>query len=345
VRFLLKITTFFRSIGDFCFENRLNAMRFAVVFLLGLTLGFNYLRFQAGQANPGGDSAVAEGEEVGQPGRNGIGGAYLEDDGFEAQLASLMLADGGEADESQKPRLLLYETHSIQSGELIGSLAIRYGLNEDTILSVNGIKNSRLLQIGQVLRIPNQDGILSTVEGGDTLDTMAEKYGSGVQAIKVANQLFAETATEGTELFIPGGRLSWTERQEINGDIVIWPVAGRITSSFGWRRDPFGSGRQEFHNGIDISARIGTPIRAAMAGRISSAGFDPVWGNFAIINHSNGYRTMYAHMSRIRVRQGDFVGSGQQIGDVGSTGRSTGPHLHFTVFKNTSAINPRTVLR
>ena len=245
----------------------------------------------------------------------------------------------------QRPRLLLYETHRVQRGDLIGNLAIGFGLNEDTILSVNNIRNSRLLQIGQVLRIPNQDGIVSTVEGDDTLETMAERYGSSVEAIRVANQLFSEAATPGTTLFIPGGRLSWMERQEINGDLFIWPVSGRITSGFGWRPDPFGSGRREFHNGIDIAARMGTPIRASMAGRVSVAGWDNVMGNFVIITHARGYRTLYAHMSRIRVRQGDFVGAGERIGYVGSTGRSTGPHLHFTVFRHGTLVNPRTVLR
>ncbi|MCL2558464.1 MAG: M23 family metallopeptidase, partial [Treponema sp.] len=243
------------------------------------------------------------------------------------------------------PRLLLYESYAIQSGDLIGSLALRFGLNEDTILSVNDIRNSRLLQIGQVLRIPNQNGIMVTVGQDDTLEDLAEAYGSDAASIRAANQLFSDAAQPGTALFVPGGRLSWMERQEINGDLFSWPVSGRITSGFGWRRDPFGGGRQEFHNGIDIAARLGTPVRAAMAGRISAVGFDGVLGNFVVITHGSGYRTLYAHLSRVAVGQGAFVNGGQQIGDVGSTGRSTGPHLHFTVFKNNTVINPRLVLR
>ena len=318
-------------------------MRLAVVFFLGLALGLNFIPPLAGR---GPYSETTGGAEPSLSARNGIGGAYLEGPNFDAQLASLLDGMGvAGMGAVQRPRLLLYETHRVQRGDLIGNLAIGFGLNEDTILSVNNIRNSRLLQIGQVLRIPNQDGIVSTVEGDDTLETMAERYGSSVEAIRVANQLFSEAATPGTTLFIPGGRLSWMERQEINGDLFIWPVSGRITSGFGWRPDPFGSGRREFHNGIDIAARMGTPIRASMAGRVSVAGWDNVMGNFVIITHARGYRTLYAHMSRIRVRQGDFVGAGERIGYVGSTGRSTGPHLHFTVFRHGTLVNPRTVLR
>jgi len=324
-------------------EHWLNVMRLAVVFLLVMALGFNFLPFWVGQGH---FSEVSAEAEPPLSARNGIGGAYLESGNFEEQLASLLVGmEVAEAGAMQRPRLLLYETHRVQRGDLIGNLAINFGLNEDTILSVNNIRNSRLLQIGQVLRIPNQDGILSTMEGSDTLESMAERYGSNVEAIRVANQLFSDTATPGTTLFIPGGRLSWMERQEINGDLFVWPVSGRITSGFGWRSDPFGSGRREFHNGIDIAARMGTPIRASMAGRVSVAGWDNVMGNFVIITHARGYRTLYAHMSRIRVRQGDFVGSGERIGYVGSTGRSTGPHLHFTVFRHGTLVNPRTVLR
>jgi len=313
-------------------------MRLAVVFFLVMALGLNFLPYR--------ESQVPEVSAETLAARNGIGGAYLETANFEDQFSSLLVGmEAAEAGATQRPRVLLYETHRVQRGDLIGNLAISFGLNEDTILSVNNIRNSRLLQIGQVLRIPNQDGILSTVEGDDTLETMAERYGSSAESIRVANQLFSHTATTGTTLFIPGGRLSWIERQEINGDLFVWPVSGRITSGFGWRNDPFGSGRREFHNGIDIAARMGTPIRASMAGRVSVAGWDNVMGNFVIITHARGYRTLYAHMSRIRVRQGDFVGSGERIGYVGSTGRSTGPHLHFTVFRHGTLVNPRTVLR
>jgi len=200
-----------------------------VVFILGLALGLHFFPLTAN-----GHGVVSEfagiSEHSSAP-RNGVGGLYLEATdftAFEERLALFAEMDEPGADASQSPRILLFETHSIQQGDLIGTLAINYGLNEDTILSVNNIRNSRLLQIGQVLRIPNQDGILSEVRADDTLQTIAERYRSDAEAIRIANQLFSDVALPGTTLFIPGGRLSWEERQEINGDLFVWPLTGRI---------------------------------------------------------------------------------------------------------------------
>jgi murein DD-endopeptidase MepM/ murein hydrolase activator NlpD len=287
-------------------------------------------------------------EEASATIQTGIGGWVYPD---EAAFSGMDEADWTVETETltlesiSKPRILLYDTYSIQRNDYIGSLAEKFGLNEDTLISLNDIKNARLIQIGQVLRIPNQDGILYTIKNGDTLDTIADKYKSDAIAIRFVNELFADEALPGTSVFIPGGRLDWMERQEINGDLFIWPVTSRrITSPYGYREWPFGGGRQ-FHTGIDIGAGTGTPVRAAMSGRVSSAGWDRVLGNHIVISHHSGYRTLYGHLSVIRVRSGAYVGTGERIGDVGSTGVSTGPHLHFTVYKNGALVNPRTVLK
>jgi len=330
------------SIVGFRPEGWLGEIRFLIAMLLtaALCLGVPALRPRQGGAQEVAEPGLsAEDFESGQ----GIGGAHLERDQAEEQLISLLESAG--IRENRRARPLAYRTHVIKNGDIIGELAVSYDLNEGTILSVNNIKNARLLQIGQVLRIPNQDGILAVIAKGETLETLAERYGSDAGAIMVANQLFSERVLPASTVFIPGGRLSWEERQEINGDLFIWPITGIISSNFGWRGDPFGTGRREFHSGMDIAALVGTPVRAAMAGRVSSTGFDPVLGNFVIITHARGYRTLYAHLSRIRTRQGEYVGSAQHIGDVGSTGRSTGPHLHFSVYSQGSLVNPRTVLR
>jgi murein DD-endopeptidase MepM/ murein hydrolase activator NlpD len=229
---------------------------------------------------------------------------------------------------------------------MIGGLAENFGLNQDTIISINNIKNTRLVQIGQVLRIPNQDGIMYTVKEDDTLDAIAAKYKSNALDIQIANELFSNEALPGTALFIPGAQLDWTERQEINGDLFLWPVSGYITSPYGYRVYPFDDdGGRQFHSGLDIGASYGTPVRAAMSGRVSSAGWDDVLGNHVVISHHAGYRTLYGHMSVIRVKTGAYVGTGERIGDVGSTGRSTGPHVHFTVYKNGVTVNPRSLLK
>jgi murein DD-endopeptidase MepM/ murein hydrolase activator NlpD len=197
-----------------------------------------------------------------------------------------------------------------------------------------------------VLKIPNQDGILHTVAKGETLSSIAEKYNADQNTIQLVNELFSKNPKAGTDIFIPGAKLDWVRLQEINGELFIWPISGAITitSPYGYRRDPFGS-RTQFHTGLDIRGNTGTPIRAAMSGRVSQVGYDGVLGNYVIISHHSGYRTLYAHMSVIRTRTGAYVSTGERIGDVGSTGLSTGPHLHFTVYKNGATVNPRALVR
>lgn len=118
------------------------------------------------------------------------------------------------------------------------------------------------------------------------------------------------------------------------------PVAdGFIGSGFGWRSDPF-NGQMTRHEGIDFAAPTGTPIHAAAGGVVVAAQYHPVWGNFVEVDHGNALMTRYAHASRLHVRLGDLVKRGQKLAEVGSTGRSTGPHLHFEVHHRGIAQNP-----
>jgi murein DD-endopeptidase MepM/ murein hydrolase activator NlpD len=275
---------------------------------------------------------------------HGIGGGVIYDD-EDVALSPISLEVVAESEPFFKPRILFFTSHTVKSGENISELAVNFGLNQDTIISINKITNSRLLQIGAVLKIPNQDGILHTVKNGDTLSSIAEKYKADEDTIKIVNELFSENIASGRDLFIPGARLDRYMLQEINGDLFIWPVSGVITSPYGSRRDPFNGNRRQFHTGIDIRGSMGTPIRAAMSGRVSQVGYDGVFGNFVVISHHSGYRTLYAHMSVIRTRTGAYVTQGERIGDIGSTGLSTGPHLHFTVYKDGVTVNPRSLMR
>src|SRR4249919_411085 len=121
------------------------------------------------------------------------------------------------------------------------------------------------------------------------------------------------------------------------------PSKGYITSGFGTRSDPFTGGRAH-HMGIDFSARIGDPVLAAAGGVVSFAGVKSGFGNVVEIDHGNGYTTLYGHNSRLIVRAGDIVRAGQQLAKAGSTGRSTGPHVHFEVHVNGRPVNPRPFL-
>jgi len=280
-----------------------------------------------------------------QAAQHGIGGGSLSVEDAESAISDVLPETAAIEQEVFRQTTLLYDSHEVQKGENISELAISLGLNQDTIISVNKITNTRLLQIGKVLKIPNQDGILHNVRSGDTLGSIAEKYKVETEAVASANELFSDSIRADTDLFIPGARLDWVRLQEINGDLFIWPVSGAITSPYGYRRDPFNGSRRQFHTGLDIRGSTGTPIKAAMSGRVSKVGYDDVLGNYVMISHHSGYRTLYGHMSVVRVKTGAYVGTGERIGDVGSTGLSTGPHLHFMVYKNGAMVNPRALIK
>jgi len=121
----------------------------------------------------------------------------------------------------------------------------------------------------------------------------------------------------------------------------LWPVRGKVTSSYGWRKSPFCEGRLEFHTGVDISAKPGTPIRSPADGKVEKVWYDRALGLTIKIRHGYGIETLYGHLSKVLVREGEEVKRGQVIGLVGNTGsRSTGPHLHYEVRLRGRAVNP-----
>jgi len=124
----------------------------------------------------------------------------------------------------------------------------------------------------------------------------------------------------------------------------IWPVTGKLESGVGGRRNPFGGRRFEYHEGQDIDAAYGTPVQVTATGKVTVAGWQRGYGNVVYVDHGNGLSTRYGHLSKIDVRVGDAVMRGQTIGLVGSTGRSTGPHLHYEVRINSQPVNPKQYL-
>ncbi len=118
------------------------------------------------------------------------------------------------------------------------------------------------------------------------------------------------------------------------------PVDSSVTSLYGYRIDPFKK-KRAFHSGIDFSASTGTPVKTTADGIVEVAGRYGGYGKCVIIKHKNGFKTLYAHLSRIKVVKGQKVLSGDEVGKVGSTGRSTGPHLHYEIIKNGKRVNPK----
>lgn len=121
---------------------------------------------------------------------------------------------------------------------------------------------------------------------------------------------------------------------------TIWPVDGKLEGGFGGRRNPFGGGGYEFHSGQDIEAPMGAPVVSGASGRVSFVGWQNGYGQLVIVDHGGGLTTRYGHLSQIDVNLGQQVSRGQLVGKIGSTGRSTGPHLHYEVRINDEPVNP-----
>ena len=264
------------------------------------------------------------------------------------EKANLLLAQEAELSSSETvpysdDLTLCYSTYRVKKGDMIGYIADNFNITQDTIISVNNIRSSRLLQIGQYLKIPSMPGIIYTVrKNGETISTISEKYKiDAAKTSQINNFGEKDSLNAGTTLFLPDAYLDWVTRQEINGDLFHKPIKSRywLSSYYGWRSSPF-SGKRSYHSGVDMACPQGTPVYAALGGTVTSTGFNNIYGNYIIVTHHSGYKTLYGHLSAILVTRGKYVDINTKIGKVGSTGMSTGPHLHFTVYKNGKTVDP-----
>ena len=230
-------------------------------------------------------------------------------------------------------------TYRVRAGDSLSRIAQRFGLNVDTIISFNNIRNARNLLSGRELRLPNKDGLRYKVRRGDSLGKIAKAYGIRLESLVDWNGLSTAVIVPGQELFIPGARLSRNALNLVLGKLFVFPAKGRLTSRFGYRPNPF-TGVREFHNGLDIGNIVGTPVNAAMHGKVAKVGYYAGLGKFIILAHPDGYQTLYGHLQTILVKRGQTASRGQTIGEMGNTGYSTGPHLHFTIFKNSVPVDP-----
>lgn len=135
-----------------------------------------------------------------------------------------------------------------------------------------------------------------------------------------------------------------TTVKDIDRKLAYIPVGkphnGRITSRYGYRRNPFTNRGRELHSGVDLKGRTGDPVRSTASGRVTFAGYMGNYGYVVMVDHTGGFETRYAHLSKLRVKKGDRIEVGRTIGLVGSTGRSTGPHLHYEILHRGKKINP-----
>lgn len=272
--------------------------------------------------------------------------------------------------------------YTVQRGDTLFEIAQRFGTTMDTLVALNQLSDPNRIEAGQVLRlsgeaaplaqptpapstpapppspqtpsaIPPATGELYVVQGGDTLNKIARRFGITVTALIAANNLAdPNRIMPGQQLHIGGETAESTpppatptpaptedvsggsdKRSPAGSPLFIWP----IPREEGWLVKGFQVG----HRAIDEILPIGTPILASAGGVVEFSGWNAGgYGNLVVIDHGNGYRTLYAHQSERQVASGDQVAQGQVIGLVGSTGWSTHPHLHFEVIIDNQRVNP-----
>ena len=262
---------------------------------------------------------------------------------------NIVLSDGTilSADSVNPGTPVEWTTYTVGKGDTIGGITYKFGLgNISTLIAVNGIENVRNVWAGQKLRIPSQDGLTHLVSSGESLNSISVKYHVSVEEILDANDLNSEILRKGQELFIPGAKMDNQALRNAMGETFASPLASgwRLTSHFGNRIDPI-SGVRKSHTGIDMAMPKGTTIKAAMGRKVIKATYSPIFGYYVVIDHGNGYQSLYGHMTKYVVKSGQYVSQGQRIGYVGSTGYSTGPHLHFTVYKNGKLVDPLPLIK
>jgi len=241
--------------------------------------------------------------------------------------------------------------HLVQPGETVSTIAQEYDISVSTILWENNLNAYSVIRPGNKLAILPVSGISYKVSKGDTLQTIAKKYDVEENEITEFNKITDSSYLKiGQNLIIPGGSKKYSlptyssysglaalknlvvppSSSATKGNKMNWPTEGhRITQYYNWS-----------HHAVDIANKIGTAIYAADAGTVEYAGWGSGYGNQIVIDHGGGKKTRYAHASKLFVSKGDTIAKGQTIAAMGSTGWSTGPHLHFEVIINGGKLNP-----
>lgn len=222
--------------------------------------------------------------------------------------------------------------YRVEIGDTLSQIADKFGVTMPQLVALNNLTDQNQIYEGQVIRLP-LNIVSHRVVKGETLSQLAFKYSVSMSKIASYNNLHnTDLLLEGTYIRIPmengnlegGHALPAFAARSLPVGKLPWPVSGWISSSFGMREGGV-------HEGLDIAADMGEPIRAMRDGRVSFSGSRGTYGLTVIIDHGDGLTTLYAHCSELLVKEGDRVSAGQLIARVGSTGRSTGPHLHLEV--------------
>lgn len=257
------------------------------------------------------------------------------------------------APDQERQEIAIYQ---VVQGDTVLAIAERYGLLPETIQWANPAieRNPDLLSVGDELKILPLNGVLHTVASGDTLSGIASRYKVSVDDLinYAPNELTSASAalTIGMEIVVPNGTKPFvTQQLATSARTAPAPAQAIIGSgSFSWPSS--GSVSQRYwggHPAIDVASWTGAPVTAADGGYVVTAGggWNGGYGNHIIVDHGNGFATLYAHLNSIFVSSGENVSRGQQIGTVGNTGNSTGPHLHFEIRYQGAPQNPFSYLK
>ncbi|MGI6488382.1 MAG: M23 family metallopeptidase [Syntrophomonadaceae bacterium] len=231
--------------------------------------------------------------------------------------------------------------HRVARGENLWQIARDHCIDVETLMVMNNLSGECTILEGQLLEVPFQRSRVHRVREGETVWRIARMYQADVSDILKANNIRSpERLRVGQALNIPADSDSKSQvvlmeppSRGLFTPGFSWPLLGAITSAYGWRKSGY-------HHGVDIAARQGTQIRAAGSGKVTFAGYKPIYGRTVILEHPDGKKTLYAHAAALKVKMGEQVKRGQTIATVGSSGRSTGPHLHFEVYVNGKTTNP-----
>lgn len=227
-------------------------------------------------------------------------------------------------------------TYTVQEGDTISFIASDFGISVNTIIWANNLKNINGIRPGDELKIPPVNGIIYKVKKGDTIESVAKKYSAEKDKIISFNFLPKNGSLQvGEEIIIPDGKISSLDRQDfISPTVKRFAYLPDFGDFFRFPTIGFDWGRIHGRNGVDIANSCGTPIYASADGAATTtqpSGWNGGFGKFIKLIHANGTETVYAHLSKLIVGLGDTISKGQLIALMGSTGRSTGCHLHFEV--------------
>lgn len=244
----------------------------------------------------------------------------------------------------EKPKNGTVSRYVVRSGDTLSGIAKMFNVTPNTIRWANDIAKDSQLQVGEVLVVLPIPGIKVTVKKGDTLASLARRYGGDPTEIANYNQLDGGALTVGDEIVIPNGEAAQMQTTSKPSRTGFGPEPAHNVGPTGTSQQrgyyiaPLVSyvETQGVHgyNAVDLAAPVGTPILASATGDVVVAregGWNGGYGSYVVIQHDNGSQTLYAHMSRVIVGDGQHVVQGQVIGYVGQTGKATGPHVHFEI--------------